>query len=35
MEARVAAAGGTLRLETEPGRGTTLRGEFPALDAVG
>ena len=35
MEARVAAAGGTLRLETEPGRGTTLRGEFPALDAAG
>ena len=30
MEARVAAAGGTLRLETEPGRGTTLTGEFPA-----
>lgn len=35
MEARVAAAGGTLQLETVPGRGTTLRGEFPALDAVG
>lgn len=28
MEARVAAAGGTLDLETAPGRGTTLRGEF-------
>jgi signal transduction histidine kinase len=35
MEARVAAAGGTLELETAPGRGTTLRGEFPPLDAVG
>lgn len=35
MEARVAAAGGTLRLETAPGRGTTVRGEFPPLDAVG
>lgn len=35
MEARVAAAGGSLHLETEPGRGTTLRGEFPPLDAVG
>ena len=29
MEARVAAAGGRLTLETEPGRGTILRGEFP------
>ncbi|SEB96677.1 Signal transduction histidine kinase [Nocardioides exalbidus] len=29
MEARAAAAGGTLRLETAPGWGTTLRGEFP------
>jgi signal transduction histidine kinase len=29
MEARVAAAGGHLTLETEPGRGTILRGEFP------
>ncbi|WP_210439403.1 sensor histidine kinase [Nocardioides xinjiangensis] len=29
MEARVAAAGGTLTLETEPGHGTVLRGEFP------
>ena len=35
MEARMAAAGGTLRLTTAPGRGTTLRGEFPPLDAVG
>ena len=35
MEARVAAAGGTLHLEAEPGRGTTLRGEFPPLDAAG
>jgi signal transduction histidine kinase len=35
MEARLAAAGGTLTLETAPGRGTTLRGEFPPLDAVG
>lgn len=30
MEARVAAAGGRLTLETGPGRGTVLRGEFPA-----
>jgi signal transduction histidine kinase len=30
MEARVAAAGGRLALETRPGRGTVLRGEFPA-----
>lgn len=35
MEARMAAAGGTLRLTTAPGRGTTLRGEFPPLDAAG
>ena len=35
MEARMAAAGGTLRLTTAPGHGTTLRGEFPPLDAVG
>ena len=37
MEARLAAAGGTLRLTTAPGRGTTLRGEFPPthLDVVG
>lgn len=35
MEARLAAAGGTLALETAPGRGTTVRGEFPPLDAVG
>jgi signal transduction histidine kinase len=35
MEARLAAAGGTLTLETAPGRGTTVRGEFPPLDAVG
>lgn len=35
MEARVAAAGGTLRLETAPGRGTTVRGDFPPLDSVG
>jgi signal transduction histidine kinase len=35
MEARVAAAGGRLRLDTAPGRGTTLTGEFPPLDAVG
>jgi signal transduction histidine kinase len=32
MEARIAAAGGTLRLETAPGRGTTLRGEFVPAD---
>ena len=32
MEARVAAAGGTLELDTSPGRGTTLRGEFPPPD---
>ncbi len=30
MEARVAAAGGHLTLETAPGRGTILRGEFPS-----
>ena len=35
MEARLAAAGGTLTLETGPGRGTTVRGEFPPLDVVG
>ena len=35
MEARVAAAGGTLHVESEPGRGTTVRGEFPPLDAAG
>ncbi len=35
MEARVAAAGGTLRLETAPGRGTTLRGEFPSAPPPG
>jgi len=29
MEARVAAAGGRLALDTAPGRGTVLRGEFP------
>ena len=29
MEARVAAAGGVLTLETAPGAGTTLRGTFP------
>ena len=33
MEARIAAAGGTLELDTGPGRGTTLRGEFPPADA--
>ncbi len=33
MEARVAAAGGTLELDTAPGRGTTLRGEFPSAEA--
>ena len=32
MEARIAAVGGTLRLETAPGRGTTLRGEFVPAD---
>jgi signal transduction histidine kinase len=32
MEARIAAAGGTLRLTSAPGRGTTLRGEFPSPD---
>ncbi len=32
MEARVAAAGGTLWLETAPGRGTTVWGEFPRSD---
>lgn len=29
MEARVVAAGGRLTLESEPGRGTVLRAEFP------
>ena len=28
MEARVAAAGGRLTLDTGPGRGTVVRGEF-------
>jgi signal transduction histidine kinase len=32
MEARIAAVGGTLRLETAPGRGTTLHGEFVPAD---
>ncbi len=35
MEARLAAAGGTLELMTAPGRGTTLRGTFPATGRVG
>ncbi len=35
MEARMAAAGGTLSVTSLLGRGTTLRGEFPALDAAG
>ena len=35
MEARMAAAGGTLAVASLPGRGTTLRGEFPPLDATG
>ena len=30
MEARAAAAGGSIVLETAPGRGTTLRGTFPS-----
>ncbi|UUZ61019.1 hypothetical protein LP418_10285 [Nocardioides sp. B-3] len=34
MEARAAAAGGTIVLDTAPGRGTSLTGTFP-LDAVG
>ncbi|GAA1911206.1 sensor histidine kinase [Nocardioides hwasunensis] len=34
MEARAAAAGGSLRLESAPGWGTTLRGEFPGAPAV-
>lgn len=34
MEARAAAAGGTISLDTAPGRGTSLTGTFP-LDAVG
>ncbi|HSU02519.1 MAG TPA: histidine kinase [Nocardioides sp.] len=33
MEARVAAAGGVLSLETADGTGTTLRGSFPGGDA--
>ena len=32
MEARLAAAGGTLDVASVPGRGTTVRGAFPALD---
>jgi signal transduction histidine kinase len=35
MEARMAAAGGTLAVTSLPGRGTTVRGEFPPLDASG
>lgn len=35
MEARVAAAGGTLRLESAPGRGTTIRGSFPPVPRSG
>ncbi|RYC04182.1 sensor histidine kinase [Nocardioides zhouii] len=35
MEARMAAAGGTLRLTTVPGHGTSLNGEFPPLDSTG
>lgn len=35
MEARAAAAGGTLRLETAPGWGTTLRGDFPLSPPAG
>lgn len=34
MEARAAAAGGTIALDTAPGRGTSLTGTF-ALDAAG
>ena len=30
IQARAAAAGGTIVLDTAPGRGTTLRGIFPA-----
>ena len=32
MEARMAAAGGTLTVAASPERGTTLRGEFPSGD---
>ena len=32
MEARMAAAGGTLTVTSAAGRGSTLRGEFPPLD---
>ncbi len=32
MEARMAAAGGTLELTSQIGTGTTLHGEFPPLD---
>ncbi len=35
MEARMEAAGGRLRLESAPGRGTTVRGDFPPLDSRG
>ncbi|RYB89258.1 hypothetical protein EUA06_17465 [Nocardioides glacieisoli] len=32
MEARMAAAGGTLEVASFPGRGTTVQGAFPPLD---
>ncbi len=35
MEARMEAAGGRLRLETAPGRGTSVHGEFRPLDSTG
>ena len=35
MEARVAAVGGVLSLETAVGAGTTLRGSFPAVEHRG
>lgn len=35
MAARMEAAGGTLVLDAAPGRGTTVVGEFPVLDAAG
>ncbi|KRE94257.1 hypothetical protein ASG76_12840 [Nocardioides sp. Soil774] len=32
MEARIAAVGGTLELDSAPGRGTTLRADFASVD---
>ena len=34
MSERIAAAGGTLVVESTPGRGTTVRGNIPVADAA-